>query len=430
MNAKEKTVALLLTSLILVGTSIAQADEQSAIAAVESYEGQVLGIAKDVEGVRILIPAKTFEGRMLADEDLKVLSEIPKIVELDLKNAGIGDAGLAHLAGLTDLQRLHLEKTKVTDAGLQHLKGLSSLVYLNLYGTEVTDAGLEHLKPLKQLKNLYLWQTKVSEEAAKAFQAAMEVAGNESLEINLGWEKELLSKARLAALKEQRLALEASEAEGATEVTLVEDPDFKTHIMPIFAERCVDCHGEEKQKAKLRLDSYEAVMKGTPDGPVVIAGDLIGSHLFQVITLPPGDDDLMPPKGDPLTEIQVGLIRNWINKGAKPEAEVVVATTEKPSENKESGVFHEYVLPILMDRCADCHGEDKQKAKLRLDSLAATLKGAGDEAIVVPGKPEESSLYTRIVLPADHDDRMPPKGDVLTKAQTDLIKLWIASGAE
>jgi hypothetical protein len=61
MNAKEKTVALLLTSLILVGTSIAQADEQSAIAAVESYEGQVLGIAKDVEGVRILIPAKTFE---------------------------------------------------------------------------------------------------------------------------------------------------------------------------------------------------------------------------------------------------------------------------------------------------------------------------------------------------------------------------------
>ena len=43
------------------------------------------------------------------------------------------------------------------------------------------------------------------------------------------------------------------------------------------------------------------------------------------------------------------------------------------------------------------------------DSLAATLKGAGDDAIVVPGKPDEST-YTRVVLPADHDDRMPPKG--------------------
>ena len=63
-------------------------------------------------------------------------------------------------------------------------------------------------------------------------------------------------------------------------------------------------------------------------------------------------------------------------------------------------------------------------------SLAATLKGAGDDAIVVPGKPDESTLYTRVVLPADHDDRMPPKGAPLTKAQTDLIKLWIASGAE
>jgi mono/diheme cytochrome c family protein len=407
-----------------------RADEQSAIAQVESYGGQVLGIAKDVEGVRVLIPPKTFEGRVLSDADLAVLKEIPHIVELDLKNAGIGDEGASHLSALSDLERLHLEKTKITDTGLGHLKGLSKLVYLNIYGTEVSDAGLESLKGLTNLKNLYVWQTKVTEDAAKALQAAMESKGNDALEINLGWEKELLSKARLAALKAQREALESGETEETVEVAVVDDPDFKTHILPIFQESCVSCHGEEKQKGKLRLDTYEWTMKGTPDGPVVAAGDLIGSVLFQLITLPADDDDIMPPKDGPLSENKIALIRNWISKGAKAEAEVKPAETKVAAAGGDGGVFAEYILPVLKDRCVDCHGEEKQKGKLRLDSLAATLKGAGDEAIVVKGQPDKSSLYTRIVLPADHDDRMPPKGDLLSKAQTDLIKLWILSGAE
>jgi mono/diheme cytochrome c family protein len=406
-----------------------QADEQSAIAQVESYGGQVLGIAKDVEGVRVLIPPKTFEGRVLTDADLGVLKEIPHIIELDLKNAGIGDAGVAHLASLSTLERLHLEKTKVTDAGLKHLSGLSSLVYLNLYGTEVSNSGLESLKSIPKLKNLYLWQTKVSEEAAKAFQVSIEKGGNDALEINLGWEKELLSKARLTALKAQREALESGASEETAAIAVVEDPDFATHIMPILQESCVGCHGEEKQKGKLRLDSFAAVMEGTPDGKVVVAGDLIGSSLFQLITLPADDDDIMPPKDGPLGENEIAQIRNWIAKGAKAEAEVVPVVETKVA-SAESGVFGEYILPIFKDRCADCHGEEKQKGKLRLDSLAAILKGADGESIIVKGKPEDSSLLTRVILPADHDDRMPPKGDLLSKAQTDLIKLWIMSGAE
>lgn len=424
-----KLIVILLGCLATGWIAGLQADEQSAIATVESYGGQVLGIAKDVKGVRVLIPPKTFEGRVLTDADLEVLKEIPEIVELDLKNAGIGDAGVAHLSGLSSLERLHLEKTKVTDAGLKHLSGLSNLVYLNLYGTEVSNDGLNALKPLTKLKNLYLWQTKVNEEAAKSFQAAMEKSGNDALEINLGWEKELLSKARIAALKAQREALENGASEEATEVAVVEDPDFATHIMPILEASCVSCHGEEKQKAKLRLDSYAAVMEGTPDGKVVVAGDLIGSSLFQLITLPADDDDIMPPKDGPLSENEIAQIRNWIAKGAKAEAEVAPVEETKVASN-EGGVFGEFILPILKDRCADCHGEDKQKGKLRLDSLAATLKGAGGDAIVVSGEPDKSSLYTRVILPADHDDRMPPKGDLLSKAQTDLIKLWIMSGVE
>ncbi|MDG1893266.1 MAG: hypothetical protein P8L18_18360 [Verrucomicrobiota bacterium] len=412
-----------------------KADEDAAIAKIESYGGQVLGIAKDVEGVRVLIPPKTFEGRILTDADLNVLTEIPNIIELDLKQAGIGDAGAAHLAGLETLERLHLEKTKITDAALAHLKNLPNLVYLNLYGTDVSDAGLDSLKGMSKLGNLYLWQTKVTEDGARALQASMEEQGNNALEINLGWEKELLSKARLASLKAQREALEAASTEETSEIVVVEDPDFKTHILPILQKNCTSCHGEKKQKSKLRLDSYEAVMKGTPDGPVVVAGDLIGSNLFQLITLPSDDEDLMPPKDGPLSEGDIAQIRNWISKGAKAEAEVKAVEVKAVEEPKvaaksDDGVFATFILPILEERCVKCHGEEKQKAKLRLDSLAATLKGAEDEVIVVAGKPNESSLYKRVTLPADHDDRMPPKGDLLSKAQTDLLKLWITSGAE
>ena len=88
------------------------------------------------------------------------------------------------------------------------------------------------------------------------------------------------------------------------------------------------------------------------------------------------------------------------------------------------------MLPVLKSSCVDCHGPDKQKAGLRLDTIAAVLKGSKEGPVVKGGSPDESSLYQRIILPADDDDIMPPKGDPLSKAQTDLIKLWIVSGAK
>jgi mono/diheme cytochrome c family protein len=431
LNYMKSFANILRYSLIVLLAQTLVADESSAISKVEEFGGQVLGIAQNTEGVRVLIPPKTFEGRVLTDADLAVLKEINQIVELDLKNAGITDAGLAHLSSLSSLERLHLEKTKVSDKGLMALKGLNNLKYLNLYGTGVSDAGLESLKSFKNLQNLYLWQTKVTFDAAKKFHKEQTKAGNDRLEINLGWDKEILSTSRLASLKEQRekLESESTEAAAATEVAVVDDPDFKTHILPILQESCVKCHGEEKQKEDLRLDNFEYTLKGGEHGPVVVAEDLIGSSLFQRITLPADDDDIMPPKDGPLSKNQIALIKNWIANGAKAEAEVK-APAPKVAEKKAEGssVFVEYVLPILQSSCTDCHGTDKQKAGLRLDSIAAVLKGSKEGAVVKSGNPAESPLYSRITLPADHDDIMPPKGDPLAKAQTDLIKLWIVSG--
>src|SRR6266480_3827115 len=107
--------------------------------------------------------------------------------------------------------------------------------------------------------------------------------------------------------------------------------DFAKQIGPILEQNCVKCHGPEKQKAKLRLDSKEAAMKGGKDGAIIVAGKADKSEMYRRITLPKGDDDIMPNEGDPLTKEQTDLMRDWINQGAE-WPETAVAKQSEPSD--------------------------------------------------------------------------------------------------
>ena len=96
--------------------------------------------------------------------------------------------------------------------------------------------------------------------------------------------------------------------------------DFGKEIKPILEKSCFKCHGPEKQKGKLRLDSREAALKGGEDGEVIIPGNSAKSVLIHNVSRL-NEDSAMPPegKGDPLTKEQVGLLRAWIDQGAKWE---------------------------------------------------------------------------------------------------------------
>ncbi len=100
------------------------------------------------------------------------------------------------------------------------------------------------------------------------------------------------------------------------------DPAFfyGAHVEPIFARNCYSCHGPEKQKSRLRLDSYDALMRGGKHGPVIKAGNVKGSELFRRVTLPSSDDDAMPAQGKRrLSANEVKLIELWIAAGASPK---------------------------------------------------------------------------------------------------------------
>ena len=99
--------------------------------------------------------------------------------------------------------------------------------------------------------------------------------------------------------------------------------DFEEEVWPILKERCVECHkapfdqnGRIKEpKAGLRLDGAGHIMAGSDEGPVIVVDHPSKSSLYQRVILPSSDDDIMPPKGDPLTFSQQELIRKWIAQG-------------------------------------------------------------------------------------------------------------------
>src|SRR5262245_63586894 len=83
--------------------------------------------------------------------------------------------------------------------------------------------------------------------------------------------------------------------------------DFAKEIQPLLQQNCVKCHGTEKQKGKLRLDSREAALKGGKAGPALVVGDPEKSEFIRRITLPKTDDDFMPSEGEPLKPAQIEL---------------------------------------------------------------------------------------------------------------------------
>jgi len=113
---------------------------------------------------------------------------------------------------------------------------------------------------------------------------------------------------------------------------------------------------------------------------------------------------------------------------------VVLLLSVRAAEAAERLSFNRDIRPILSDACFQCHGPDEKqrKAGLRLDVRDIALKPAESGAVaIVPGQPNHSEIIKR-VLSTDDSLRMPPanSGKKITPAQIELLKRWIADGAE
>ena len=88
---------------------------------------------------------------------------------------------------------------------------------------------------------------------------------------------------------------------------------FERKVRPVLAERCFSCHGPKKQMAGLRLDSRDALLKGSDNGPVLVPGQPDKSALIAAIRH--SGDVKMPPKGK-LSPAVVADLSAWVKMGA------------------------------------------------------------------------------------------------------------------
>ena len=98
---------------------------------------------------------------------------------------------------------------------------------------------------------------------------------------------------------------------------------YATDIKTILDASCVKCHSGDRPKARLKLDTLEGALKGGKDGPILKASDSANSFVVKAVAhLTADHDSWMPPLNNragikPLTPDQIGLIRAWIDQGAK-----------------------------------------------------------------------------------------------------------------
>jgi len=185
---------------------------------------------------------------------------------------------------------------------------------------------------------------------------------------------------------------------------LADTPRFEKDVLPVLTKYCFTCHGQSSPKQGLDMRSAASTMRGSHNGPVVVAGKLDDSLLWKKVStrqMPPGG------YGQKMADAEIELIKQWISGGAPSDAPQPVAAT----------------LPaVLKDRCANCHGGKKPAAGLSLTTTAELLKGSSTGPVIVEGFSDRSILVRRIT-----NHTMPPKGvgAPLTESEIQDVRSWI-----
>ena len=109
---------------------------------------------------------------------------------------------------------------------------------------------------------------------------------------------------------------------------------YEKKVLPILEEHCVDCHGEDSAKAKLRLDTTVGILRGGESGePLMVRGVSAESYLIKRVTSKQ-PKEMMPPKGDRLSEAEIAVLREWIDSSSKlPDEEAAMAQLRIKTEH-------------------------------------------------------------------------------------------------
>jgi mono/diheme cytochrome c family protein len=165
---------------------------------------------------------------------------------------------------------------------------------------------------------------------------------------------------------------------------------FEEKVRPVLADRCLSCHGPDKQQAGLRLDSRAAMIQGGDTGGVIEPGRPTDSPIVAAIRQT-GEVPKMPPKGDRLADDQVAAIEGWIAAGA-PWPEGPKAAVSKADAIASQAATHWAFRPI-----ADPPVPVVADAAWNAEPLDSYIRDRLDRAGIAPSEPADPTTWLRRV---------------------------------
>jgi formylglycine-generating enzyme required for sulfatase activity/mono/diheme cytochrome c family protein len=156
---------------------------------------------------------------------------------------------------------------------------------------------------------------------------------------------------------------------------------FTEDVKPILEQNCLSCHQESKDKGGLRLDNKASAFAGGDSGDAIVPGFPEDSPLYTLTILPEGHDDIMPPKGDPLTQEQTDTLKAWIEQGAAWPDDETLQVAKKPELDIASAVkLSGYLISDIYDIVVDKTAEGMEPYKVRIPDSRVDF-----EMLPIPG---------------------------------------------
>ena len=122
---------------------------------------------------------------------------------------------------------------------------------------------------------------------------------------------------------------------------------FEAGVAPILVQKCISCHGADKIKGNLQLNTPANISKGGKDGDILMGDQNKASLFFARIHLPLADEKHMPPDGKmQLSQEELGILSNWSKRGsnfklkmnelAKDDSLYVLINKSRPASSEKA----------------------------------------------------------------------------------------------
>ncbi|MCO6459677.1 MAG: PD40 domain-containing protein [Pirellulaceae bacterium] len=217
-----------------------------------------------------------------------------------------------------------------------------------------------------------------------------------------------------------QLRADESDAIQIAEVQHEGDVDFEKEILPIFRRKCLACHNSTDAESEMVLESPQTIAKGGATGPSVVAGKSAESLLLKVAArqeepyMPPDDNDVGAKN---LTPQELGLLKLWIDQGAKGEVKGIAQIEWMPLP---PGVNPIYAVAISPDGQYAAAGRANQIFVYHVPSKRE-LGRLTDNSLLELGVYDKPGVA---LLDLVQSLAFSPQGDVLAAGGFQTVKLW------